>query len=136
MQLQVVLGIAVVAFFVLLRHFAARRVMARQGRFVWLMFVPTLLGSVVILWGSIQIFASVPLVGALMATGGVINLASLVRLLTRMSGSVNSAGPRDDIATAITEPLVDYISTLTGLVLIGGLVAIVGLIIWGVSARA
>jgi hypothetical protein len=136
MEMPVVVGIALVAFLLLLRHFAIRRVAARQGRFVWLMFVPTLFGSVVILWASIQVFASAPLFGTLMAIGGVIYLAVLVRFLTLLSRSVTSTGPQDDITTAITEPLADYVSTMTGLLLIGGIVALVGLIIWGVSQAA
>ena len=36
----------------------------------------------------------------------------------------------------MTEPLVDYVSGVTGLVLIGGLVALVGLVVWGVSQAA
>jgi hypothetical protein len=136
MVMPVAVGIAVVALLVLLRHFAARRVAARQGRFVWLMFVPTLLGSVVILWASIGIFASAPVVGALMAIGGLIYLTALGRFLARVSRSVTSAGPQDDIGMAITDPLVDYMSTMVGLLLIGGLVAVIGLIIWGVSQAA
>jgi hypothetical protein len=131
-----VAGIAAVVFLVLLRHFAARRVSARQGRFVWLLFVPTLFGSVVILWASAQTFASAPILGALMAVAGAIYLAVLVRFLTRLSRAVTSAGPQDDVEAAITDPLVDSMSTLMGLILIVGLVAVVGLIVWGVGQAA
>ena len=36
----------------------------------------------------------------------------------------------------MTEPIVDYVGAMLGLVLIGGLLAVVGLIIWGVSQAA
>lgn len=132
----VIPGVAVVALLVALRHFAARRVIARQGQFVWLMFVPTLFGSVVILWAGIQMLTTVPIVGAAMTIAGGIYLAAVLRFLVRLSRSVSSAGPQDDIVTAITEPVVDYFSTLSGLILVGGLVAVVGLIVWGISQVA
>ena len=58
MATEAIVAIAVVAFFVLLRHFAARRVLAGHGRFVWLMFLPTLLVSVALLWAPIQMFTT------------------------------------------------------------------------------
>jgi hypothetical protein len=136
MEPQIVVGIVVVVFLVLVRHFAARRVAARQGRFVWPMFVPTLIVGVVILYVSIQMLATEPLLGAFMAIGGWIYLAVLVRFLVRLSRSVTSARSQDDLASAITEPYVDYMSTMVGLGLIGGLIAVVVLIIWGVIQAA
>ncbi len=133
METPVAVGIVAVLLLVFVRHFAARRVVARQGRFVWLMFIPTLLGGVVILWASIQALASAPVFGLLMAVAGAIYLALLVRFLMRLSRSVSAAGPEEDLGLAVTEPVVDYMSTMVGLVLIGGLVAVVGLIVWGVS---
>ena len=134
--MPVVVGIAVVPLLVLLRLFAARRVVARQGRFVWLMFVPTLFGGVAILWVSIGMLVSAPLLGALTAISGVIYLAAFVRFVTRLSRSVTATGPQDDLTAAMTEPLADYMSTMIGLLLIGGLAAVVGLIVWGVSQAA
>jgi hypothetical protein len=129
----VVIGIAVAVALVVVRNFAARRVLARQGQFVWLMFVPTLIGGVVLIWAGIEVTATATLVGVLLAVGAMIYLAVVVRFLTRASRSVDAAGPNDDIGTALTEPMVDYMSTLMGLLLIGGLVALVGLIVWGVT---
>ena len=100
------------------------------------MFVPTLIGAVVIVWAGTQMVATLPIVGVVMLIAGGIYLAVVLRFLTRLSRSVTAAGPQDDIGTAVTEPLVDYVSTITGLVLIGGLVALVGLVVWGVSQAA
>lgn len=132
----VILGAAVVAVLVALRHVAARRVVARQGQFVWLMFGPTLIGGIVILWAGIQLFTTVPIVGAAMTIAGGVYLAVVLRFLARLSRAVSSAGPQDDIGAAITDPVVDYVSTMMGLIVIGGLVAVVGLIVWGVSQAA
>jgi hypothetical protein len=136
MDERVVVGIAVVTLFVFVRHFAMRRVAARDGRFVWPMFLPTLIIGVVILYTSIQMLAIEPLLGAATAIGGVIYLAVLVRFLVRMSRSVTTAESPDDLAAAITEPTVDYMSTMVGLGLIGGLIAVVVLIVWGVIQAA
>jgi hypothetical protein len=128
-----VLGIAVVALYVLLRHYAARRVAAGQGQFIWLMFVPTLIGAVVITWAGIQMVATVSIAGMLMVVAGAVYLAVLLRFLVRASRSVSSTGPQDDIGAALTGPVVDYMTTIISLWLIGGLVALVGLIVWGVT---
>lgn len=136
MDSPAVVGIALVALLVLLRYFAARRVAARQGQFVWLAFVPTLIGAVVILWTGVQMLATVPVVGVVIMIAGAIYLAVALRFLTRLSRSITAAGPQDDIGAAMTEPLVDYMSTIMGLLLIAGLVALVGLIVWGVSQAA
>jgi hypothetical protein len=130
---RAVVGIAVVAVLVLLRYFAARRVAARQGQFVWLAFVSSLIGAIVILWTGVQMLATVPVVGVVIVIAGGIYLAVALRFLTRLSRSISAAGPQDDIGAAMTEPLVDYMSTIMGLLLIGGVVALVGLIVWGVS---
>jgi hypothetical protein len=131
MQLPLFTGIAVVAFLVLLRHSAGRRVAASEGQFIWLMFVPTLIGGFAILGVGIEMLVTVPAAGVVMAITGSVYLAALIGFLTRASRSVTASGPQ-----ALTEPLADYLSTLMGLLLIGGLAALVGLIVWGVSQAA
>jgi hypothetical protein len=136
MEPLVVAGIAAVVGLVLLRHFAARRVAARQGRFVWLVFAPSLFYGIVVLWVSIQVFTKAPLVGLLIAVIGVIYLAALIRFLARLSRSVTSTGPQEDLTPAIIEPLADYTLVWVGLLLVGSLVALVGVLIWGVTQSA
>jgi hypothetical protein len=136
MEFQVVLGIAAVAALVLIRHLAMRRVAARQGHFIWLAFIPTLIGALVISWASVQVFAQVPLVGAFTGIFGVIYLTALVRMLARISRGVTSAGSQEDLVTAVTEPFVEFMGAWVGLLLIGGLVAVAALIVWGVSRSA
>ena len=136
MATEAIVAIAVVAFFVLLRHFAARRVLAGHGRFVWLMFLPTLLVSAALLWVPIEMFTTAPLLGALAAIISVIYASLLLRLLIRLNRSVNAAGPQGDIASVIAEPLGEYMVSLFAVVLIGALVAVVTLIVWAVSQRA
>ncbi len=136
MEAPVVAGIALVVLLILVRRFAARRVVARQGWFVWLMFLPTLFGAGAIVWAAIRMIASEPIVGALLAILGVIYAAVVVRFLTLLARSVSASGPQDDLGAVTTEPLVDYMTSMVGLVLIGGLIALVGLIIWGIGQAA
>jgi hypothetical protein len=127
---------AVALSVLLLRRFALHRLAARQGRFAWLIVAPNLLYAIPMLWASIQLFASAPLVSLLMTIGVVIYVAVLVRLAIGLARSVTSPGSNADITTAMTEPVVNFTVTMVGLMLIGSLVAAVGLIIWGVSQAA
>ena len=129
----VIVGVAVVVVLVAVRHLAARRVAAGQGRYAWLMFLPMMLGAVVILWAGIQMFMAEPVAGAALTLAGGLYLGILLGFLVRLSRSVTSAGPNGDVATAVTESAVDYLTTLMGLMLVGGLVAVVILIVWGLG---
>ena len=60
----------------------------------------------------------------------------LLRLLIRLNRSVSAAGPHGDIASAIAEPLGEYMVTLFAIVLIGALGAVVALLVWAVSQSA
>ena len=131
MELPVVAGIGVVVLLVAVRNYARRHVAAGQGEFIWLMFLPTLIGGFVILGAGVQLLVTQPPVGIVMAATGSVYLAALIGFLTRASRSVTSSGPQ-----AIVEPLADVIRTLAGLLLIGGLVAAVGLLVWGLSQAA
>jgi hypothetical protein len=112
MQTPIFVGIAVVALLVLLRHIAARRVLARDGRYVWLMFIPMVFGGLAIVWAALQVFNNSPVVGALMMVAGVLYLALIGRFLSRLSRTVTATGPQEDISAAITEPLADYMASV------------------------
>ena len=127
-----VVGIAVVAFLVVLRHVAARRVWARQGQFVWFLFAPTLIGAIAILWAAITTFPSAPVFGALLAVGGVLYAGLLIRFLARLSRSVSSAGTQDDVVGVIVESLAEYALTWIPLLLGAAVIALIGLIGWAV----
>jgi len=135
-EVQVVIGIVALISLFLLRLFAVGRVAARQGQFVWLVFIPTLLIGVAMLWVSIQVFARDPFLGALVAVIAVIYLVTLVRFLRGMSRSVSSSAPEEDLVTAITEPFAEYVGTTVALGLIAGVIALFGLLIWGVIRAA
>lgn len=132
---QVVLGVGFVAL-VVMRRYAARRVAARQGRWVWIVFAPTLVTGLFGLWAAASLFTHAPLLGALVAVFAVVSLGALLLFVNRVSRGVTATRPDEDLTQAVTDPMVDYFSTVTGLMLIGGLIAVVGLIIWGVMQAA
>jgi hypothetical protein len=131
MEVPFVTGSVVVALLTLVRRYAGRHAAAGEGEFLWLMFLPTLLGGFVILGAGIQMLVTVPAAGVVMAVTGSVYLAALFGFLTRSSRAVTPAGPQ-----ALIEPLVDYTTALVGLVLIGGVAALVGLLVWAVSQAA
>src|SRR4029079_5319913 len=88
------------------------------------------MGAIVVLWAGIQTFMAEPVAGAALTIAGGLYLGLVLRFLARLSRSVTS-GPNDDIATAITEPVVDYLTSMMGLMLVGGFVAVLVLIVWG-----
>jgi hypothetical protein len=137
MDWRVIGSISLVVFVVLLRLYGARHVMARQGQFVWLVFAPTLVIGIVIQWTGVQMMLGPePVVGAVITIAGGLNLLAVLRLLRRMSRSVTSAGPEDDLGSVLTEPIVDYVLTTMTLLLIGAVVALIGLVVFGISQAA
>jgi hypothetical protein len=124
----VVAGITIVAILVvvLLRHvlydrFAARRAAAPPGLFVWSMLAGSLTGGIVILLAGIQMWATAPLVGAVMVVGGGIYLAVVLPFLARLHRAVTSA--------STTEPVELHMNSMLGLWLIGPL----AFFVWAVS---
>jgi len=136
MDSSLLIGITAVAFLLLLRRYALRRMVARQGNFIFVWFLPTLIFGFLILGTGIQMLPTSPPAGVVITLTGSIYLALLLGLLTRVSRSISSAGPGDDIGAAMIEPLGEYMITLVGILLIGGLAALVGLLVWAASQAA
>ena len=135
MDWKVAVAIVGAALLFVIRLYGLRRIAAGQGSFVWLASMPFLIPVAMILWGGVHILADEPLVGVVLLVVGGIYAVILFRFLTRLSRSFTSVGAEGDRAAAMA-PVVDFIVTMVGLMLIGGLVAVVGLIVWGVSQAA
>jgi hypothetical protein len=134
MEWPAVSAIAVVLVAIVpLRLFAGRQVRAGRGRFVWVIFAPTLLVTAAPLWVAAVLFPTQPLLAVFLAIGGLVFLGLLVLLLIRVSGGVSAAAPGEARADAVLKPLTDYVAATMGLLLIGGLVALVALLILAVS---
>ena len=116
-----------------LRVFAARRVAAREGRFVWLMFPATLIGPLAIAWAAVQLFPDAPVMSATLAASAVGYGALMVRFHVRLSRAVSSAPPGQAMPVTATDVYADHLTTMLGFILLSGLVAMVALLIWAVS---
>ena len=113
-----VLGVIIVIAIVTLRVVASRRVAAGDARFVWVVFVPGLVLGTWLVWSAITQVRSAPLVEVPLTIG------------------VNRARTPDEIADAITRPMTEHLVVWVSLLLMGGLVAVGALIVWGVSKAA
>jgi hypothetical protein len=132
----VVLGAVAVAAFVGLRIVASRRVAAGDGRFMWVYFAPTLVGAVAVLWAAASELTTMPVVGVPLAAGAAVYLLSIVRFMTQAKRGIDQARTPDALAAAVTEPLIEHVTLVIVLVLIGGLIAVAALIAWGISRAA
>ncbi|TMC66456.1 MAG: hypothetical protein E6J17_00195 [Chloroflexi bacterium] len=129
-------GLAVVAVLLVLRHFAARRLTAGDGQFIVFWFLPTLMVGFVLVGTGIQMLPTSPPAGVVVTVTGSVYLALLIGFLMRMSRSVSSMGPGDDLGAALAQPVGEYLTALMGLVLIGGFAGLVGLLVWAASQAA
>ncbi len=133
MELAVFVGL--IAVVVAIRLVAARRVAAGDGRFVWLVVLPLLLANAAVIVLGVKVASNSLVVGALMIATGVALGAASLRMSSRMSASISQTPRGGDVTAAVTEPLANF-ALLWGLLLAGGaLLAVVGLIVWGIFGR-
>jgi hypothetical protein len=69
--------------FAMVYLWAARRVGLGRRRYVWLLSVPTLLGSIVILWAATRIWAEAPVAGIGLVAIAIPSLVLNVRRIRR-----------------------------------------------------
>ena len=131
-----VLGLLGIGGLVALRLISARRVAAGDGRFVWIFFaLPLLIGVYALATALSGLRTAGPLAAiALAAAGGVI-LFGAGRLAYRTARGIKGARGEDEVLDAMVEPLVDFTLLNMGFVLLAGLIAVIGLIVWGLVGR-
>ena len=118
------------------RHVARRRVAAGQGAWVWVIFAPMILGGLVSLWAAGTMLAAAPVIGIATAVVVCLYLASVVLMLGRASRGISAATSPEELESALTVPMTDHAVRLMGAMLLGGLIAVVALIIYGVTRTA
>lgn len=132
--------IAFVAFLivgvVLLRHYAARQVVARRGGFVWVFAFPMVLGPAVVLWAGVRLLTTGQLFGGLIVLFGLAIGLIEIQFFRRASRAVTNTPVEQDLGAALIEPATDFtlVMTVGGLIvaIVGGL----GLVIWAVLNQA
>jgi hypothetical protein len=128
----VVLVISALAGFRLL---AARRIGAGQGRFAWIYFLPTLAIAGVWLLQSLGQVTRNPVLGLVELIPSVIFAVFIARAasrVARITPNSRADGSLDAIVSATTGDIV----AVLGVVLIGGVLAAAGLIVFGILQLA
>jgi hypothetical protein len=129
---EIVGAVIALAALVLFRHYAARQVAARRGRFVWAFAFPMVLGPAAIVWASLRLIsAGQPIGGVLLVLGVALGIVELL-FFQRASRAVTATPHGQDLTEALVGPAADFMLVMT----VGGLiVAVVGglaLIVWAI----
>jgi hypothetical protein len=117
---------------VIVRIAAARRVNAGHGTFAWLVFLPTMLPGIALIVMGATALEHDPALAFVFIALGLVFLAPLVWFLRRASRSVSTAPPGADAVGAMSEPLADLATVWVVVPLAIGVIAVIGLIVWGV----
>jgi hypothetical protein len=97
-------GVALLGTWVGIRHYAARRIAAGQGQFVWLAFAPTTLLMISVLWIAVGLWATHPLMAVGIGLIGVPSLVLFTRGMRRMAADAGNA----DVAGNLSSSFSDY----------------------------
>jgi hypothetical protein len=101
---EVFVGVALLGTWVGIRHYAARRIAAGQGRFVWLAFAPTALLMIYVLWIAVGLWATHPLMAVGIGLLGVPTLVLFTRGMRRMAADAGNA----DVVGNLSSSFSDY----------------------------
>jgi hypothetical protein len=101
---DVLVGVALLGIWIGIRHYAARRIAAGQGRFVWLAFAPTALLMTYVLWIAVGLWATHPLIAVGIGLLGVPSLVLFTRGMRRMATDAGNA----DVVGNLSSSFSDY----------------------------
>jgi hypothetical protein len=124
----IVLGIAA---FVVLRLFAGRRLLAGEGRWVWVAFAPTLVIFGALLVIMAQLLPSAPLLAIPAVVLSALLLGLWLRAFWRVQQSVrpgHAEGNAGAVIEAMSEPMVVGMVVIVVVVMIG----VIGLLVWAI----
>jgi hypothetical protein len=126
-------AIAALAFavFLGLRIYAARRLGAASGGFVWLVFLPQTFVPAVLIWAGLTLIPRQSAAGVILAVVGLLLGSSAVLMLRRMSSGISTAKSSAAIAEAMIDSAADFFLRTIGFLLVVGFVGLVVLIISG-----
>jgi hypothetical protein len=132
---EIVAAAIALAALLLFRHYAARQVAARRGRFVWAFAFPMVLGPAAIVWAGLRLLSTGRLIGVvLLVFGAALGTVELL-YFRRASRAVATTPLHQDLTGALVEPAADFMVVTT----IGGLIfAVVGafaLIVWAILTQ-
>jgi hypothetical protein len=130
-----ILAVVAVGILFTVRVVAATRMDRRNRAYAWVLYARLLVGPTVIALVAVVRLPTDPGLALALGAFGVGFGALIVRMIVRTSAALAKAVTDDDVSTAVTEPLADYVLTFTIVSVLGligfGIVAIV----WAVSQR-
>ncbi len=130
-----VFEVLVVAFAVSLvgPPLAAHRVRTGDRRLAWLLFAPMLVIGGMIVSAALVTIREAPLVGVPFAIGALLYLFVLVRCLVRFQRAAATTTSPEDLLNSAFEALGEVIAARAVLVLVGSLMAVVAILVWGIT---
>jgi hypothetical protein len=115
---------------VLSRNFSARRIaLQREGRYVWLLYAPTIVGTLAIVWAGF-VLARESLGGIVILAFAIFYAGLNVRLFRRLAARVDAAPPGESIADALSAEIADQVLVRTVVALAAAIVLLGGWAIW------
>ena len=130
MELATFIGLG--ALLILVRHLAARRVAGGDGRFVWLVFLPSMLGCAALVVIGAQTAGTTPIIGIAGVVVGLVFVVAMIKTFATMSARISALPTGGDITEAVTDPLANFALLWGVLLAVLALVAVIVLIVWGV----
>jgi hypothetical protein len=90
---QPVLIAAVIVLYLVVRHWAARRLMKGDRRGIWILFAPAIGGATVAVLAGVRIATVSPVLGGVVIVVGAVTLTLLVRALLVDPAALTSGVP-------------------------------------------
>jgi hypothetical protein len=126
-----VVGVLGLGALVLSRNFSARQIALRhQGRYVWLLYAPTIIGALAIVWSGGVFLARGSVGGIVILAFGLFYAALNIRLFRRLAARVDAAAPGESITDALSEEVADQVLIRTVVGLLAAIVLLGGWAIW------
>ena len=130
----VIAGLIIVGT-VVLSQYAHRRVQRGDRRFAFLVFVPQLVIYGILIAAGVRISLEVPIVGIPYTLGALVLVGAWVRAGMRVAKSTRSGKTEEEMLAEVGEAAVEPLALYGVLVLVGGFLAVIGLIVVAVADR-
>ncbi len=135
MAIWFVVAVLGVVASIVLSQYAHRRVQRGDRRFAYLVFVPQLVIYGILIAAGVQLSFALPLVGIPYTLGALVLVGAWVRAGMRVAKSTRSGKTEEEMLAEVGDAAVEPLALYGILVLVGGFLAVVGLIVFGVAER-
>jgi len=130
----VIAGLIIVGS-VVLSQYAHRRVQRGDWRFAPLVFAERLLIYGVVVAAGLRVSFDRPIVGIPLTLGALVLLGMYVRAGINIARAARAGKTPDEVAAELLDRSVEPMALYGVLVLVGGFLAVIGLIVFGVAER-